>query len=319
MSESTALTTDADRQLSTWLTPQSFEAAEKIAGLMASCGTMPKHMQNKGDAFRIVVQAAKWRMDPFAVAECTSLVHGRLCFEGKLVAAVLSSMNAIEGRLSYTFEGEGQAMKITVAGKVRGGKVETLSGTVALWRTETWKEENGQRKKIPNQWDKDPQSMLVYRGTRQWARLYTPEAMMGIYTPDEFEGEIREVEVERIHPGELVAARTTTAPTGDTAAEVKPAAPAVTTPPPAKKHPAIEAARALHKAIGKDRGNTDVIRRLCALHGGTDPVSVPEAKLDAFAKDVAALAVAVPEPGRLEDMLSTWEQAARESANEGTK
>jgi hypothetical protein len=37
--------------------------------------------------------------------------------------------------------------------------------------------------------------MLHYRGTRQWARLYAPEAMAGIYTNDEME-DLREVQGE---------------------------------------------------------------------------------------------------------------------------
>jgi hypothetical protein len=171
----------------------TFEGVDRLAQLMAKMGTLPKHLQGQpADCFRVVVQAAKWGMDPFAVAECTSLVHGRMCFEGKLVAAVLQRMNAIEGRLSFEFSGEGQAMSVVVSGKPRGGKVETLRGSVKDWRTHTMKD----GREIPNAWDKDPQSMLVYRGTRQWARLYT-DAMLGVSTPDEFD-DVREVEAEVI-------------------------------------------------------------------------------------------------------------------------
>lgn len=162
----------------------TFEGVERLANLMAKCGTMPAHLQGKpADCFRIVVQAAKWRMDPFAVAECTSLVHGRMCFEGKLVAAVLQSLGAIEGRLTYDITGKGQDASITVTGTPRGGTPCSLTGTVAFWRTTLKKD--GQ--KIPNAWDSQPETMLVYRGTRQWARLYAPEALLGVYTPDELE------------------------------------------------------------------------------------------------------------------------------------
>lgn len=175
---------------------QTFEGIQKLAELMAKMGTMPTHLAGKpADCFRIVVQAAKWRMDPFAVAECTSLVHGRMCYEGKLVAAVLQSMGAIDGRLDYVISGKGQESSIVVTGTPRGAKPCSLTGTVKDWRTVTKKDGNT----IPNAWDKDPASMLVYRGTRQWARLYAPEAILGVYTPDELE-ETTLREVEHILP-----------------------------------------------------------------------------------------------------------------------
>lgn len=157
---------------------KTFEGIERIAALMAKMGTMPAHVQSKpADCFRIVVQAAKWGMDPFAVAECTALVHGRLCYEGKLVAAVLHVTGAIEGRLEYDIQGKGQAASITITGTPRGGKPQILRGTVQEWKTT----HNG------SPWEKQPETMLVYRGTRQWARLYAPEALLGVYTPDEIE------------------------------------------------------------------------------------------------------------------------------------
>lgn len=309
---------EPDRQLATWLTPQSFAAAMQIAELMATCGTLPKHLANKGDCFRVVVQAAKWRMDPFAVAECTSLVHGRMCYEGKLVAAVLSSMNSIEGRLQYDVTGTGQAMSIKVTGKVRGGRVEVYEGTVEKLRSHTWKD----GKEIKNAWDADPHSMLIYRATRQWARLYAPEAIMGIYTTDEME-DAREVHgtVVATEPAQPTPPRTTQAPLPPQppeSAEVREGKDPKPAAAKASAHPAIEAARGLYKALGKDKGGP-VVSRLAKLHGGEQPASVPADKLDAFGKDVAALVAAIPEPGRIDDLLSTWEQAAREAADEGNK
>lgn len=164
---------------------ETFEGIQKLAELMANCGTLPKHLQGKpADCFRVVAQAAKWGMDPFGVAECTSVVHGRLCFEGKLVAAVLKSMQAIEGNLDYEIKGEGQKAQITVTGVPKGSKKpKSLGGSVDKWRTVTKKD----GKIIPNAWDKQPEEMLIYRGTRQWARLYAPEAILGVYTPDELQ------------------------------------------------------------------------------------------------------------------------------------
>ena len=61
----------------------TFEGVQRLAETMAKCGTMPDHLKNKpADCFRIVVQAAKLKMDPFGVAEASAVVHGKLCYEG---------------------------------------------------------------------------------------------------------------------------------------------------------------------------------------------------------------------------------------------
>jgi len=183
---------------------QTFDGIQKIAQLMAKMGTLPKHLQgNEADCFRVVVQAAKWRMDPFAVAECTSVIHGHLCHEGKLVAAALYSMGALKGRLKYKITGTGQNASIVVTGTPRGGEEVSMSGTVKEWRT------NGEG----SPWDKQPEMQLIYRGTRQWARAYAPEAMLGIYTPEEME-EVQYEEVKKL-PAILQPQEKSTAPAPD--------------------------------------------------------------------------------------------------------
>lgn len=174
------------------LMPRNAAEAKVLATELASSSLIPTHLQKKpGDCLMIVMQAHRWQMDPFVVAQCTSLVHGKMCYEGKLVAAALTTMNAIEGRLSYDIRKlDGGDMEITVTGTPRGGKEQSITGTVLGWRTYEYKKnQQGQRtnEKQPNNWDKDPTSMLVYRGTRQWARLFAPEALLGVYTPDELD------------------------------------------------------------------------------------------------------------------------------------
>ena len=159
------------------LIPKSIAEAVQLAETMAKATLMPDHLRGKpGDCLLVVMQAQRWGMDALSVALCTSVAQGKLCYEGKLIAAVLYSMGAIEGRLSYTFSGSGSERGVTVTARGRGAHTdEAISGTVAKWATEN------------SHWEKDPDSMLIYRGTRQWARLYAPEALLGVYTKDELE------------------------------------------------------------------------------------------------------------------------------------
>lgn len=167
------------------LMPKNMQQAKDFADQLSKSSLIPKHLQNKpGDCLMITMQAFRWRMDPFVIANCTSVVHGRLMYEGKLVYAALKSMNAIEGRLDFKYEGQGKDLQITITGTPRGAKEPaSITGTWAGWRQITRDKETGAV--IPNNWDKDPMSQITYRGIRQWARLFTPEAILGVYTPDD--------------------------------------------------------------------------------------------------------------------------------------
>lgn len=168
------------------LVPRSIPEALQLADTLATSNLIPAHLQDKpGDCLLIIMQAQRWGMDVLSVAQCTSVVHGRLCYEGKLVAAVLYSMGAVDGRLHYAISGEGQSASIVVTGTPHGGSgPQTVSGSVKDWRT-FGKDKQGNQ--IKNAWDTIPEDMLVYRGNRQWARRYAPEALLGVYTPDEME------------------------------------------------------------------------------------------------------------------------------------
>lgn len=176
------------------LLPTSIHEAIQLSEIMAKANLVPDHLRGKsGDCLLIVMQAQRWGMDAVSVAQCTSVVHGKLCFEGKLVAAALYATGAVEGRLEYDLQGKGQGARITVTGTPRGGRGPvSITGSVTEWRTLT---KNKEGKPVENAWDKIPEDMLIYRGTRQWARRYAPEALLGVYTPDEVEPQTADVRV----------------------------------------------------------------------------------------------------------------------------
>lgn len=154
--------------------PKSLEAAMNLANLMASAKLVPLHLQKSpGDCLLVINQACRWGLDPMTVAQSTCVVSGKLCYEGKLVAAVLVSTGAIKGRPDYEFSGEGDNRTIKISAMTNDGKVRTLIGTVKDWKSNN------------RYWQSQPDDMLIYRGIRQWARRYAPEAMLGILTPDE--------------------------------------------------------------------------------------------------------------------------------------
>jgi hypothetical protein len=178
-----------------------FEHMQRIATVMANSNLIPDSLcTQKGEndskvflpfervvanCFLVVNQSVRWNMDPFAVAQCVSVVYGKLCYEGKLIAAVLEGKAGAS--LEYEITGLGDAMKVVVSATGPDGKLiadskgrpKVIEGTVGEWKTtgrgSPWDARGGHVR------------MLRYRGAREWGRVYAPGLMLGVYSDDEME------------------------------------------------------------------------------------------------------------------------------------
>jgi len=159
------------------LMPTDMRGAMDLANMMATAKLVPAHLQGKpGDCLLVIEQSMRWGMSPFAVAQATSVIQGRLMFEGKLVSAALNASGVLSGRMTYEFEGEGQQRAVTASATIRG---ETAPRTIRCTLAEA-KTTNGM-------WIKQPDQQLVYFSTRAWGRRHAPEVMLGVYSPEEFD------------------------------------------------------------------------------------------------------------------------------------
>ena len=170
----------------------AFEHMWRVAKLMATSTLVPEHLVKDKDknplpaetaasnCFLVVNQSRKWKADPFAVAQETFVERGKIGYSGKLIAAVVQTRPEIDGRLLYELSGEGESRKIVVRGKLKGDpEVKEVSGTYAQWRT--YDKQGG----VNKSWSNGTDQMLRYRGAREWARAYIPEAVVGILSEDE--------------------------------------------------------------------------------------------------------------------------------------
>lgn len=220
-----------------------FEHMQRIATIMAGSSLIPDSLRMGGsgndkyelapamvvaNCFLIVNQAVRWGMDPFAVAGSTSVVHGRLMYEGKLVAAVLESKlglqlkyefgkwNALTETVDLSEEGMNDLLGVRVSAQ-RAGDAEPvfIEGAVSIWKTagnnSPWKPGAFKRQ-------------LRYRGAREWARAYNSGLMLGVITDDELDvlAERRETAqrlgrgaAPRLEGGEPAPRRALTAGFGD--------------------------------------------------------------------------------------------------------
>lgn len=163
------------------LQPEVMKSLEHFAIQMAKGkSTVPAHLQGApADCMAIAMQAAQWGMNPYAVAQKTHLVNGTLGYEAQLVNAVIGSSRAIKGRFKYEWQGEGVDNLSCRAGAVLTGEKEITWGQPVFAAQQTVKNSP--------LWKTDPRQQLAYLAVKKWARLYTPDVLLGVYTPDELE------------------------------------------------------------------------------------------------------------------------------------
>lgn len=173
------------------LAPKSLGDLVHFAGVMAKADiALPKFLRgNQGACLAITMQAMRWEMDPFAVANKAYSVNDRLAYEAQLIAAVVHTRAPIARRPDYTYEGEGPTRKCIV-------EVEMQDGTTKRYESPEFGKILTKNSPL---WKSDLDQQLGYFAIRSWARRHTPEVILGVYTPDEVETfrDIREVSTAR--------------------------------------------------------------------------------------------------------------------------
>lgn len=188
-----------------------------FADIMASgTATVPRHLRkNRGDCLAVTIQAAQWKMNPFAVAQKTHLVNDTLGYEAQLVISVINNSPALSSRISWEWFGPWEK----IVGKFKEVESKTKKdddGFPKKYIVPDWKQTDEQglgvrasatlrgestprvleilmtqaRTRNSTLWADDPKQQLAYLAAKRWARLHAPDVLLGVYTPDELE-EIR--------------------------------------------------------------------------------------------------------------------------------
>jgi len=195
--------------------PQALNQLTTFANLMAdSTISVPAHFVGKpADCMAVVMQAMQWGMNPYAVAQKTHVINGVLGYEAQLVNAVISSSNVIVGRFHYEYDGDWskctKTKEVTVKKPAKGGGTYDKTERVKAWSDEdedgltirvgarlrseteiTWCEPihlSGIVVRNSPLWVTNPKQQIAYLGVKYWGRLYCPDVILGVYTPDELE------------------------------------------------------------------------------------------------------------------------------------
>lgn len=183
-------------------------AAEMMA---AGRATVPRHLQgNASDCMAVIMQSMQWGMNPFAVAQKTHVTQGgALGYEAQLVNAVVIARAPVTGRPEFEFLGDWSRIlgRVKEMKSDKGGKYYVADWTKAdeeglgvICRC-TIRGEAAPREvqvmmaqaypRFSTQWATDPQQQITYLAVRKWARRYTPDVILGVYTEDEQDGTVQ--------------------------------------------------------------------------------------------------------------------------------
>ena len=211
----TPLTTTEPRSMTTQAVifdPVMLHNMQAMAEAMATARiTVPKHLVGSpGDCLAIVMQAAQWQMNPYAVAQKTHVVNGELGYESQLVNAVVSNSSLLDGRIEYQWDGDwkgvnGKADKsderaCTVSCRLKG---ESMPRVLRVSMAQV-----GEVRNSPL-WVSDPRQQLAYLATKRWARLHAPDVLLGVYTADELQDAVE----RNMGPAEVIPSQPTTSRT----------------------------------------------------------------------------------------------------------
>lgn len=172
-----------------------FEQVQRAAMMLSKSNLVPTHLRGDdkvADCFLVIEQAMRWRMSPFAVAQSTYVLSGKLGYEGKLITAVVNASPRLSKSLNFEYSGKGQERQVRVYGTLRGEETpREVFGTVSAWKTNN------------KQWSEQVDQMLSYRGAREWARRHMPEVILGVYAEEELEQIASRPSVTTVSPDTL--------------------------------------------------------------------------------------------------------------------
>ena len=160
----------------------------EFAKLMAVSGVaVPAHCRGQpGVCLAIVTQAQEWRMSPYSVARQSYLANDNIAYQSQIIHAIVEARAPLKNRLRYEIVGEDDARRCKVWGTFKGEDKphEYISETLGKLRAARGKNDRGQTKGSPL-WETLPEVQLFYSASRQWARLFCPDVILGIYAVDE--------------------------------------------------------------------------------------------------------------------------------------
>lgn len=164
-----------------WQNKEAFNQALRAAQMLSQSTLVPQNYQGKPqDCFIAVEMAARMNTSPIFIMQNLYVVKGKPSWAGQACMAMINACGKFRD-VKHVYTGtKGTDSRGCYVTATRISDGETVNGTevtMALVKAEGW---------ITNsKWKNMPEQMLGYRAASFFARMYCPEALMGLQTYEE--------------------------------------------------------------------------------------------------------------------------------------
>ncbi len=167
--------------LNVWTDKDAFDLTARAAAMLAKTSMIPQNYQGKPeDCFIAVEMAARMNTNPLFIMQNLYVVKGKPSWSGQACMAMIQNCGKFTA-VKHVYVGtEGTPSRGCYVTAVRVADGEIVNGTkvtMAMAQAEGWTSNS--------KWKNMPEQMLGYRAAAFFARMYCPEAMMGLQTCEE--------------------------------------------------------------------------------------------------------------------------------------
>ena len=174
--QATQLTTN-----SVWENKDSFNQLLRAAQMLSQTSINPQSYQNKPrDCFVAIEMANRMGVSPMVVMQNMYVVKGKPSWAGQACTMLINSCGKFKD-VKHIYTGEkgkpNRGCYVTATRISDGSQVDGVEVTMQMAQSEGWTSNS--------KWRNMPELMLAYRASAFFARVYCPEAMMGVQTAEE--------------------------------------------------------------------------------------------------------------------------------------
>ena len=164
-----------------WENKDQFNQLLRAAQMLSQTSIIPQSYQNKPqDCFVAIEMANRMGVSPMVVMQNMYVVKGKPSWAGQACTMLINSCGKFKD-VKHIYTGEkgkpNRGCYVTATRISDGSQVDGVEVTMQMAQSEGWTSNS--------KWRNMPELMLAYRASAFFARVYCPEAMMGVQTAEE--------------------------------------------------------------------------------------------------------------------------------------
>ena len=164
-----------------WENKDQFNQLLRAAQMLSQTSIIPQSYQNKPqDCFVAIEMANRMGVSPMVVMQNMYVVKGKPSWAGQACTMLINSCGKFKD-VKHIYTGEkgkpNRGCYVTATRISDGSHVDGVEVTMQMAQAEGWTSNS--------KWKNMPELMLAYRAAAFFARVYCPEALMGVQTAEE--------------------------------------------------------------------------------------------------------------------------------------